>query len=203
MDITRATVTLRSTSPLTQSRKHDSPQLEGGESPEAWDIRTWRQHMHVRTFGGKQEVVIPAPAMQQCLAAGAKYLNRKIPGQRNATWTKHFVAGIAIMGDIRIGQSPDDCRCQVINAHADGKRTSGSRVTRRLPTFDEWEATFEVSILDNLINKDIFHDVVEAAGLFVGIGQFRPENGGINGRWEIEDIEWNENRQPQKKVTKR
>lgn len=199
MDLTRAVVTLNSTSPYSQSRKHDTQKLEG-ESPDAHEKRTWMERMHVKTKTAKdgtkvKTVVIPAAGVSQAVAAAAKYLNRKIEGQRNSTWTKHFVAGVAILEDLDINQAPDTCRRQMINAHANGVRDSGTRVTRYFPTFDEWTATFEVVIFDPLITESIFTEVFEAAGLFVGVGQFRPQNGGTNGRWMVDKVVWNDARQ--------
>jgi hypothetical protein len=198
MNLTKAVVTLRSTAPYSQSRKHDSAKLEG-ESANAHEERTWKERMHVRTFNkGKpterRSVVIPASGFNQTLAAAAKFLNKKIEGQRNSTWTKHFVAGIAVLADVDLHISPDDCRRQAINAHATGVRGSGTRVTRFFPTFDEWEATFEVMVLDPLITEAIFTEVIEAAGLFVGVGQHRPEQLGTNGRWELVKIDWQDAR---------
>lgn len=206
MNVTKAIIKLHSSSPYAQSRKHDTPKMEG-ESANAHEERTWKERMHVKTINrGKANerttVVIPASGMNQAIAAAAKFLNRKIEGQRNSTWTKHFVAGIAVLQDIDLNISPNDCRRQAINAHANGVRGSGTRVTRFFPTFDEWEATFEVMVLDPLITESIFTEVLEAAGLFVGVGQFRPEQLGTNGRWEVYSIDWQDARKikPMKKA---
>ena len=201
MIMTKAVVHLRSSAPYSQSQKHNEPKLEG-ESPDAYERRTWENKMHVRTFNkGKpserRSVVIPASAMSQAIAAAAKFLNKKIPGQKNATWTKHFVAGVAILADIDLNIDPATRRCQEINAHSNGVRGSGSRVTKLIPTFDEWEASFEVIVFDPIITEGIFTEVIEAAGLFVGIGQHRPECLGTNGRWEVDSIEWIDARQSQ------
>ncbi len=198
MNITKAVVTLQSTSPYSQSRKHDVPKLEG-EGPDAHEERTWKERMHVRTINkGKpnerQTVVIPASGIGQAMAAAAKFLNRKIEGQRNSTWTKHFEAGISVLQDVDLRIDPKDHRRQRINANSDGVRGSGKRVTRSFPTFDEWSATFEIVIFDPLITENIFRDVLEAAGLFIGIGQHRPQNLGTNGRWEIVKIDWQDGR---------
>lgn len=198
MNITKAIVTLRGTAPYSQSRKHDTPKLEG-ESANAHEERTWKEKMHVRVKNkGKPNerstVVIPASSFNQAMANAAKFLNKKIEGQRNSTWTKHFVSGIAVVADVDINIAPDDCRRQAINAHANGVRGSGTRVTRYFPTFDEWEATFEILVLDPLITESIFTEVIEAAGLFVGVGQHRPEQLGTNGRWEVVNVDWQDSR---------
>ena len=199
MEFVKATVTIRGTSPYAQSRMHDTPKLPG-EAADAHEERTWMERMHVKILNrGKpserRTVVIPAASINQAMAAAAKFLNKKIPGQRNSTWTKHFVAGLAVVNDIDLEQRPEDCRRQKINANSDGIRGSGKRVTRSFPTFDDWEVTFDVMVFDPIITEDIFTEVLNAAGLFVGIGQFRPENLGTNGRWEVIQIKWEDNRQ--------
>lgn len=206
-NISKAVVTLNGTAPYSQSRKHDLEKLEG-ESSAAYEERTWTERMHVQVFNkGKpterRSVVIPASGMNQALAAAAKFLNRKIEGQRNTTWTKHFEAGIAVSENISLNIDPSERRRVAIPAHATGVRGSGTRVTRSFPTFDEWSATFDVIILDPLITESIFAEVVEAAGLFIGIGQYRPQNLGTNGRWEIVSIDWQDPREvklPKKKA---
>ena len=37
--------------------------------------------------------------------------------------------------------------------------------------------------------------MVEIAGMFIGIGRFRPEKGGTNGRFKITQLDWQDNRQ--------
>lgn len=66
---------------------------------------------------------------------------------------------------------------------------------RRFPSMPApWSATFDVYILDPIITEQIFREMIELAGIFVGIGQFRPEKGGHNGRFRIEKLVWADNR---------
>jgi hypothetical protein len=81
-----------------------------------------------------------------------------------------------------------------ISANADGIRGSGKRVPRRFPIVNEWQATFDVYILDPIITQDVFTEMVEIAGMFIGIGRFRPEKGGTNGRFRIEKLVWQDQR---------
>jgi hypothetical protein len=59
----------------------------------------------------------------------------------------------------------------------------------------KWSATFDVIILDPIISEDIFREMLTMAGMFIGVGRFRPEKGGTNGRFKIEEIKWQDNRQ--------
>jgi hypothetical protein len=192
-DFTHATVTIAGTAQYVQSAKHDEPKLER-EQPDAYDIRTWRSHMHVREQDGERVVFIPAHAMQQCLVDAAKHSIGKIAGQGNKTWATKFQTGISVPYDPVLDQSPDDARMISINAHSNGVRGSGTRVTRRFPAFQDWSTSFDVWILDPIIHEAVFQRAVQVAGLFIGLGMGRPQSGVGNGRFVLRDLKWTDNR---------
>jgi len=192
MEITQAILTIAATSPMTQSHQHNVDKLEG-ESADAYDLRTWRSKLNVID----DEVVIPAHGLHQCIAAAAKYSKRQIAGQGKATWTKKFESGISANGIVSLGISPNDekkIKMITISANADGIRGSGKRVTRRFPMIVSWQATTTILILDPIITRDIFKEMADLAGVFIGLGQFRPQNGGTNGRFDVVSLEWHDNR---------
>lgn len=189
-----ATVTLTSFSPMSQSRQHSAPKLEG-EGHDAYDLRTWRNKMHIETRGGKRTAVTPQTGLHQAIVAAAKYSKKQIPGQGKATWTAKFAAGIMMIENPSLNIDPATVDFVTVNAHADGVRGSAKRVTRRFPLFPEWEATFDVYVLDSIITEDVFREMTEIAGMFVGIGQHRPQNLGINGRFKVSRLVWQDNRQ--------
>lgn len=193
MTPTVATVTISSITPMSQSRQHDEPKIDG-ESHEAYDKRTWRHKLNVAQRDGKDTIVIPAHGLHQAIAAAAKYSKRQIPGQGKATWTAKFTAGITLLEDPALGIDPETVDGVTISANADGIRGSGKRVPRKFPIIPAWKATFEVLILDPIITEEIFREMLEMAGMFIGIGRFRPEKGGTNGRFKIDAIDWQDNR---------
>ncbi len=195
MQASIATITLVGIAPYGQSRQHDEPKLDG-EGMNDYDVRTWRHKMTVETRDGKRTVVIPAHGMQQCIAAAAKYSKRQIPGQGKATWTAKFTSGIALIENPSLNVDPDTVNSITISANADGIRGSGKRVPRRFPSIPAgWSTTFDVYILDPIITEQIFREMLELAGMFIGIGQFRPQNGGTAGRFRLEKLVWQDNRQ--------
>jgi glyoxylase-like metal-dependent hydrolase (beta-lactamase superfamily II) len=187
-----AIVKLTGIAPLSQSRQHDEPKLEG-ESHEEYDKRTWRSKLNVSADG--ETVVIPAHGVQQALIAAARYSGKQIPGQGKKTWTKKFEGGITLFEDPRLNVHPDNVQSVTISANADGQRGSGKRVPRRFPIIHQWETEFELVILDPIIGADILQEMLEISGMFVGLGRFRPENGGLNGRFSPEIVRWNDRRQ--------
>lgn len=191
LSIIVATCTLESLTPYSQSRKHDEPKLEG-ESADDYNRRCW----HFQQLVENGTVHIPAFGLHQSLVSAARYSKKQIPGQGKATWTKKFEAGIAFFSNIDLGIDPQTVEHIDVYANADGIRGSGKRVMRRFPIIPKWSATFNVHILDPIITEDIFSEVVEQAGMFIGIGRYRPEKGGTNGRFALKALNWQANRKP-------
>jgi hypothetical protein len=192
MNFSSACVTISGISPLSQSRLHNEPKLQG-ELWDDYDARTWLQKLNVNPK--TKTVVIPAHGFHQCLIAAAKYTGAQIPGQGKKTWTAKITAGLTFIGDIDTGLSPKKAQMVQILCHADGVRGSGRRVIRRFPIYYDWQATFDVWILDPIITEAVLRRFIEVAGISIGVGSFRPENGGQNGRFKIERIVWQDNRQ--------
>lgn len=194
MQFSIATVTIIGMSPYSSSRQHDAPFLEG-ESHEDHDRRTWRQHLTTEIRDGRPTVCLPAHGVMQMYASAARYCKKQIKGQGRATWTKKFEAGISVPENPSLNIDPDTVDHVVISCNPQGKRGGSGRVPRRFPQMPVWQTTFEVWILDPIIIQSIFAEMTELAGLYVGLGRFRPENGGINGRFRLAKLEWQDNRQ--------
>jgi len=52
-----------------------------------------------------------------------------------------------------------------------------ARVERIRPRFDDWALDFEIQVNDDQIAKEIVQQILEFAGRYVGIGDFRPKFG--------------------------
>jgi hypothetical protein len=177
-------------SPYSQSGMIDTPKLDR-ESHEDFDIRTVLDHC---TVNGKGEVCIPSMAFKQCLDSAAYKLGMKVPGRRGSTFKNFFASGVICDADVPISNgkplTPKDAVIQKIPAHADGKRGSGSRVPRRFPQWDRYSGIAEFTVIDPIITENVFETHFKSAGMIVGIGRFRPENGGSNGRFRATKFEW-------------
>lgn len=181
------TVSLKSVSPYSSSRFVTIPKKEK-EGADDYENRVWREKCTTDENG---IVCIPAMGFKQALDTAARMLGQKIPGKRNSTYTKHFRAGVIVENNVSIGIRKEDMSQNTIFANADGVRGSGKRVIRHFPTAREWRGKAVFLILDDTITKEVFTDHLREAGKLVGVGQFRPENGGFFGRFEIEEIRWN------------
>jgi hypothetical protein len=157
------------------------------EGPDEFEQRTWREKCHTN---GSSEIVIPGQAFKMALDDTTKLLALKIPGRRNATWSKHFKSGVLVAEDVPIGVRKEDVRGERIYCNADGVRGSGKRVWRIFPVVDNWEGVVTFHIADDLITKDIFEQHLRESGKFCGIGRFRPQSGGTKGRYAVVSLKW-------------
>jgi len=58
-------------------------------------------------------------------------------------------------------------------------------IAKARPKFKTWEAEFEIELLDEMLNPTIVKEILDAAGRFKGIGDWRPEHG----RFKVEKFE--------------
>ena len=186
----RVEIHLKSAAAYYQSRQHFTPKSESGkETPDAYEERTWREKCTTDENG---IICIPSGAFKQCFDRSAKMLSMQIPNKGKATYTKHFLAGIMVPKPLPLGVKKSDVGRITLSCNADGRRGSGPRVIRHFPQIKSWFGVLEVIILDDQISREVFERHAKEAGMLVGVGQNRPENGGSSGRFSCEKFIWTE-----------
>lgn len=180
------TATLESISALCQSRMHNTPKLNK-EKPDEYEHRTWREKMHV---DGDGFVFIPPMAFKFAIEKAASMLRIRIPGKGQSEYGKHFKSGVLVVEGLTLPVKKEQVDGQWLNLHANGKRGSGSRVQRCIPTIPKWSGDVQFFVVDDTIDEPIFEQHLKEAGSLVGIGQFRPENGGYCGRFKVVKTAW-------------
>jgi len=181
-------VKLKSKSAYSQSRhytKDEVPALEK-EAPDAYERRTWRHRLHI---DGAGQVYIPPMALKNCLQDAAKFLSLKIPGKANATYTKHFDAGVMVIDELKLGIHADDVEPESLYVPSDGRPGGGKRVTKLFPLIRSWEAETTIYILDPTITEAVLRRHLDEAGTLIGMGRFRPRNRGFYGRFDVVSLQ--------------
>lgn len=179
-------VWLESITPYSQSRPHETPKL-AGETNDAMEIRTWREKCNADEKG---EIFIPAMAFKQALDSAAKKSGDQIAGKGKSTFTKYFLADCICDGDIALGVFKNDVGSVRVYCNVDGIRGSGKRVWRTFPQISSWIGIACFTILDDTISQVVFEKMLKLGGMGIGIGRFRPEKGGLNGRFKPVKYEW-------------
>jgi hypothetical protein len=180
---------LESASPYSASRAHETPKLNK-ELPDAYEERTWREKAHFDPVN--LEVFIPPMSFKQSLDAAAQLLGVQIAGKGKSTYTKRFGSGVLVMDPVYLGLKRDETIKGRYHCNSDGVRGSGKRVWRIFPEVHKWKAEVTFHILDDIITESIFRDHLVAAGAFIGVGRFRPQNKGFYGKFKVAAVKWME-----------
>jgi hypothetical protein len=193
-----ARATLQSISAYGQGR-HVNSVLGENESYEDHEIRVWKEKAH---FDRNGDLIIPPMAFSNSLKEASKFLSVKIPGKRNATYTKHFVAGVIVTEPLIIATKEQlEKEAATENGSktlieewlfvpSDGKRGGSSRVTKCFPLITAWSGIVDYFIVDEEITQEVFKKTLVASGNLIGIGRFRPINCGYYGRFQVKNLDW-------------
>lgn len=183
------TATIKGVTPYSPSRAVDPAEVPRlpKEGHEEYDERTWRMKATTTEAG---EIAVPQMALKFAVDEAVKRLAMQIPGRGKTTYTKFFVAGQICEADMPIGVHIDDVKPIKIWANADGVRGSGKRVRRLFPYVPNWSGVARFALLDDVIPSDTFERALVEAGRLIGVGRFRPEKGGVLGRFEVTQAKW-------------
>lgn len=190
-----ARVKLKSVSPFSPSKPFESEKPQE-QSHGEFDEQHWREHAEINAEG---HVCIAAMSLKKAIDTAAKHLGEKVPGARGSTYTAKFERGMFIQTPLDLGITREQLTIEnSVRIYADsmGKKDGkgGARVWRRYPLIHQWTGILEIHIVEPSIliksegksETDLLERHIEAAGLFIGVGRFRPQNGGFNGRFAVD-----------------
>lgn len=176
-------VIIQGKTPLLVNRFHEEAQLEASSGHHARkEKQTPEKDATMRLYQNDAGLYFPAENLRQgIIAAGSRH---KI-GRKSATYDLAAALYVTpetlpLQGDWKV-----DSRPVVIPA------TKG-RILRHRPFFPEWTIQFALMIDQSLIDAKLVREVLDDAGNYVGIGDFRPARKGPYGRFAV--IHWQETR---------
>lgn len=162
------------------------------ETHQQFELRTWQRKVPMTSDG---QLFVNPFAVTNSLVEAAKWLGRKVDGKSG--FTGRFQRGVTPGGKVLVfcGKKPaciEDIDPMLLFVPSDGKHGGPKRVERIFPTLHDWNATGDCHIWDGKITEAQFTDHLKAVGQFIGWGSMRVANGGINGRFEIAEITFEE-----------
>jgi hypothetical protein len=164
---------------------------QDGETYEQFEERIWKKKLWVNPEG---QCYLNSFCVTNSLLSAAKWLGRKVEGR--TTFASRFVKGISPGSSVLLFK-PDGSPMTVedvdpipLPVPSDGKHGGTKRVPRIFPTFHQWVAHGDFDVFDGKITPDQIHDHLRCVGQFIGWGAMRVENGGINGRFRIDKLDF-------------
>lgn len=183
----RVEFTIEGMSPIQFSAAIRTPKKKG-ETAEAYEERTWKERAHVGEDG---KLFIPGMAIKRCLDDLARFQGEQIAGKGKKTYTATFKAGVMCVDPLSLGIAIDSARALWVHSSADGKQGGPKRVWKCFPVLDKWTASGTLYLVADTLIADPakVREYLERAGVMIGIGAFRPINGGYFGRFKV--TAWN------------
>jgi hypothetical protein len=126
------------------------------------------------------ELFIPGVNMQRALISGAKFSK----GKGRASLANVAAACLLIAQE----ELPLGCKKFTVDSRAVVIPSTKGRIVRHRPRLDAWALSFELEYDPELLSYEQVATVVSDTGRRVGLGDFRPENKGPFGRFEILEI---------------
>lgn len=154
-----------------------------------YEKRCWKMRAHSTPDG---YVFIPPMAFANSIKEAARYMSIQVPGKKSQTFTKNFEAGVLVTDPLILPLRFEDVKGEWQHVPSDGKRGGARRVWKCFPLIPEWSGQVTYYVMDDIITRDVFEQVLRASGQFIGIGRFRPRNCGFYGRFSVEGIKWEE-----------
>jgi hypothetical protein len=125
--------------------------------------------------------MIPQPNLMRCLVDGGRF--HKI-GKSQVTTTKSTMLYACV--DIDGAEIPlQHKQPWRVDTRAVRIPTTGGRILKHRPVFDDWQLKFEVSLDEQMIGAGLFRMIVDDAGKRIGLGDFRPACKGPFGKFVV------------------
>jgi hypothetical protein len=196
-----ATAELIGVGRYSQSRNYEKEVPRNDkESHSDYEERTWRNRGHYMPDG---RMFMPPMGFKLALEMAVQWSGEKIPGRGNATYTKHFTAGVLVtdpvilpviketVKGVELGlPEPKIIDGEWLFVPADGKKGGSKRVWKCFPYVESWTARVEYAVFDDTITEAIFEKFLPESGKYIGLGRFRPQRGGFYGRYEVASVSW-------------
>ena len=122
---------------------------------------------------------IPSVYLKNCIVEASKQF--KIVGKGKSTYSKIVASTVDVepFAIILDAEKYDIFRISAVNP-----MTKGRMMTER-PKYDKWSASFELILNDEQVDVTVINEILESAGKYVGIGDWRPQTKGMFGKFMI------------------
>lgn len=126
-----------------------------------------------------KKTLLPSVYLKNCIVEASKQF--KIVGKGKSTYSK-IVASTVDVEPFMINL--DGGKFEVFRISAVNPMTKGRMMTER-PKYSKWKVSFDLVLNDPQVDVSVVNEILEHAGKYVGIGDWRPEKKGMFGKFMI------------------
>ena len=134
------------------------------------------------------KLMIPGPNVMACITEGGKFF--KAGKSKITTLKSSLIPACVFMQETVIPLVSKEGWS--VDTRAVRNPSTGGRFWCHRPCFHDWALTFTVELDEDLIERKLFREIVDAAGRRIGLGDFRPACKGPFGRFVVTDWKTND-----------
>lgn len=159
-----------------------------GEDGLTYENRIWKKKAH---YDNKGNVIAPQTWFKRALINSQRQSNYPIKpaGARKATDTMrpYFISGVMFDDSIihDLNDKPITAEGLVQYKAICKVPATGGNIPVIRPMIPKWKLTIRGNILDKAINIDMLRECFQWIGIYSGIGDYRPQNGGMFGTFRL------------------
>lgn len=173
-------IKVEGTSPMIQNKLDRELNREFSkvekDKKEAWEESNWHRKLYTKEIDGKQQVIWPEENVHGMLVAACKKFKVSPPKSVGKTWTGYFKSSVLVEAPAVISGSKPEAFGKMVNGNPSASKGS-SKVYRVRPMIKTWTTIFHIVDLEGYLDNDTLMGIVETAGKFVGLSDWRPQHG--------------------------
>lgn len=172
-------VEIKGTSPLLQHRYAFKDEIEDSVKKRSGTVDYSKEWIKALYWSENIGVYQPASHLEGALIKASA--NFQIPGKRKKTYKDSFKSAVFIKPDcipLNLKGTPEELLKEgKIILDRRSVVIIRSRVERLRPCINDWSLAFQIEIHDDQISPQAVKEILDYAGKFCGIGDFRPRFG--------------------------
>ena len=177
-------ITIEGKTPLLLHRFTDEAAIgstKGTRLVNTGNNATPREQAESCLYEHEGELIIPQPNLFRCLIDAGKYFKN---GRSKVTTQKtSLIPACLSIEELYIPIEHKEPWC--VDTRPVRIPATGGRILRHRPIFNDWKLSFTLEVDDDMINLKLVRDIVDAAGLRIGLGDFRPDTKGPFGKFVV------------------
>ena len=185
--ITKFEANIEGAAPLLMNKLDRDLNLEFKEvardKRDEWLDANWERKLYTKVIDGKKQIIFPEDVVHSFLWNAAMKYRVPPPREVGRTWTAYFKAGVIIDEPAVLECSKPVPFCTMVNGNPSSAKKS-SKVYSVRPMINEWKTTLKFSDMGERLDRKTIESILVAGGLFVGLGDWRPQRG----RFKLRDL---------------
>ena len=183
-------VSIKGTTPLLQHRFTEQAEANSSTRKVLVSNGTPREQAEKAVYRNDQGFYFPGAAISRLLREAGS--NHKLRGTRKSAKYVIPAAVLVLVDGVQLlnGDGKSPAKDYEVDSRPVTIPATKGRIMRHRPRFDQWSANFTLRVNDSILPVDFIQQLLTEGGQQIGIGDFRPEKGGLFGTFNV--IEWKE-----------